>query len=197
MSGGGERFQCGEIADDETGCRSGDKSVAFEPAHDADGGFGGRAHHVGHILPGQSHGELDALGIRHPVLRRQIDQERSESLVGAVQGQDFGFFLGFVETIAEVFDDLNRGFGIAAQHLEVGFLVHAQDADVAHRLRGAGMAGPLERSGVAAKEVAGHQHLQRAFFSFRARLDAFDRAFLHDVEGTVGSPSRKMTSFFV
>ena len=91
MSGGGERFQGGEIADDETGCRSGDESVAFEPAHDADGGFGGRAHHVGHILPGQSHGQLDALGIRHPVLRRQLDQERSESLVARSRARTLAF----------------------------------------------------------------------------------------------------------
>ena len=44
------------------------------------------------------------------------------------------------------------------------------------------MAGPLKGGGVAAKEIAGHQHFQRALFPFRARLDALDRAFLHDVE---------------
>lgn len=180
--GGGERFEFGHIPNDEAIGSSTDQLVALEPAHDTDHCFRRGSDHVGHILPGEADAELDALLIRHAVSCGKLDEQGCQPLICALEGQNFGFLLRFIQPIAEIFDHFERGVRAATQHLEVVFLAHAQDAHVPHGLRGAGMRGAVEGGGVTAKQVSRHQHLERAFFSVWRRLHALDGALRHDVE---------------
>jgi len=180
--GGGEGFELGEVTNDETIGGAADELMALEPAHDADHGFRRGPHHVRHVLPREPDTESDALLIRYAVAGDQLDEQSRQPLIGAIEREDLGFFLGFMKTVAEVLDDLQRGIRTSTQHVEIGFFAHPQDADVAHRLSGAGMGGAVEGGGVAAEEVARHQHLQRAFLAVRRGFHALHRAGLDDVE---------------
>jgi hypothetical protein len=60
--------------------------------------------------------------------------------------------------------------------------MHAENAHVSHRLRRAGMVAAIEGRRIAAEQVTGHQHLERAFLPIRRRFYALDRAFLDDMK---------------
>ena len=60
--------------------------------------------------------------------------------------------------------------------------MHTEDTHVSHRLRASGMAGAIEGGGIAAEQVAGHQHLDGALFPVARRFYTFDRTFFDDME---------------
>jgi hypothetical protein len=103
-------------------------------------------------------------------------------LISPVKREHFGFFLSFMDPISEVLDDFQRGLRAAPQHIKVGLLPHAEDADVSHGLCGAGVCGAVERGRITTEKVTGHEHFQRAFFSVRRGLHALHRPFLDDME---------------
>jgi len=113
-----------------------------------------------------------------PVAARSI----ATRIVGAVQSQNLILFLRLVQPVRKIFDHFDRRIRAALQHVEVGRLMHAENAHVPHRLCGAGMMGAVEGGGIATKEITGHQHFQRAFFPIRCGFHALDHALLDDME---------------
>src|SRR5262252_5770813 len=85
LSGSGKRLQAREVANHETVGGAGDEAITLESTHDSDGCLRGDPDHVGHVLPGQSDVQADALGIFRAVTSRKVDMERCKVLVGAVQ----------------------------------------------------------------------------------------------------------------
>ena len=182
MLRGGEGFESFNVANDQSIRRSCNQVITLEPTHNSNHGFCGGAHHVCHVLAGQTHGQLDALRILSTATGGEINQQGGQSLVRSIHCEDLRFFLCFIQTIAQVFDHFQCGVRAPSQHFEIGFLAHPEDADVSHRLGAARMGGSVKGRRIAAKEIAGHQHLEGALFPIWIRLDALDRSFRYDME---------------
>ena len=182
LSGRGKRLQARKVANHETVGGAGDKALTFEATHDSNGCLRADTDHVGHVLPGQSDVQANALGIFHAVSSGKAGQERRKALLGAIQCQKLGFFLRFMQSGAQILDDLHRGIRVPSQHVEIGFLAQPQNADISHRLSGPGMAGTFKGRGVAAKQIARHQHLDGTFFPIGRGLHALHCSFLYDVK---------------
>ena len=117
-----------------------------------------------------------------PFLAPRSAKSAAKPLVGTVQCKNFGFFLRFVEPISQVLDHFHGRVGVALQHVKISLAMHAENAHVSHRLCRAWMAAAVEGRCVAAEQIAGHQHFQRAFLAIRRGFHAFDRAFFDDVK---------------
>ena len=185
---GSEQLQARKITDYKAGSGSGDEPIPFETREDADDRFGRDAHHIGHILAGQAYGETDALRLPEPSSLGKTGQQRGQPLIGPVQRKDLRLFLRFVQPVPQVTDHFHGGIRIPAQHVEVGFFPHPQDADFAHWLSGSWMVSAVEGRRIATKQVTRHEHFQHAFLPAWGGFKAFDRAFLDDVEVFGGVP---------
>ena len=156
--------------------------VALEAAQDPDHCLRRRADHIGHVLPRQPHRQPQPASFLDAASGTEIDQQRGQPLIGTIQRKDFILFLRLMQTVREMLNDLNCGIRIALQHIEVGRLVHAENADIAHRLGRPWMTGTIKGSGIATEEVAWHEHFERAFFPVRRGFDAFHHSLLDNVE---------------
>ena len=179
---GGEGFESFDVANHQSIRHSCHQVITLESTHDSNDGFCGSAHHVRHVLAGEPHGQLDPLRILATAACGEINQQGGQSLVCSIHRENLRFLLCFIQAIAQVLDHFQCRVRAPSQHVEIRFFAHPEYADIPHRLGAAGVGGPVEGRRIAAKEIPGHQHLEGAFFSIWIRLDAFDRAFLDDVE---------------
>lgn len=178
----GKGFEAGEILNDEPFCSSDNDTFSFQATHNARCGFNSQASHVRQIATGQTNIQTKTIGLCDPSSGDNVDKQRGNPLVGPIQSKGLGLLLSLAEAMGKVGNHFKAGFGVPPQHIQVGFLVDAQDFRIVQHFGTPWVAPSIKDGSFAAKEITRHQDFQGDIPTIWRRFDAFDRSFFEDVE---------------
>jgi hypothetical protein len=78
---------------------------------------------AGHILPGHPNCQTNSVRILDSIAGCEVKEQWGEALIGVVERQVFGFLLGFLQSIAQIFDHFKSGIWVPSSISGKAFLL--------------------------------------------------------------------------